>query len=104
MKLVVAVGALSADAAWASLRRTCKICQRGVCSSCSVKKLVCVLAPDRRTVLDKKRTFCAACVCQVAKSDALAIAQDEIRELHERQPQDDEDTPHIDETCALQAV
>ncbi|KAG6616044.1 uncharacterized protein IUM83_03621 [Phytophthora cinnamomi] len=84
-----------------SLRRTCKICQRGVCFSCSVKKLVCVLAPDRRTVLDKKRTFCSVCVCQVAKSDALAIARDEIRERQtedERQPQDDE-VARIDETC-----
>ncbi|KAG7387889.1 hypothetical protein PHYPSEUDO_013540 [Phytophthora pseudosyringae] len=70
-----------------SLRRTCKICQRGVCSSCSVKKLVCVLAPDRRTVLDKKRTFCTVCVCQVAWSDALAIARDEIRELRAPRPQ-----------------
>ncbi|GMF21579.1 unnamed protein product [Phytophthora lilii] len=90
-----------------SLRRTCKICSRGVCSSCSVKKLVCVLAPDRRTVLDKKRTFCTMCMCEVAKSDALAIARDEIRELRtpERQPQDDEPEPAadelIDETCTL---
>lgn len=72
-----------------SLRRTCKICERGVCSTCCVKKLVCVLAPDRRTVLDKKRAFCTACMCQVTRSDAVAIARDEIREL---QPQDDSET------------
>nr|KAE8927649.1 hypothetical protein PF009_g22187 [Phytophthora fragariae] len=70
---------------------TCKICRCSVCSGCSVKKLVCVLAPDCRTMLDKKRTFCTACVCQVAKSAALAIAKDEI---HERQPQDDESDAH----------
>jgi hypothetical protein len=94
-----------------SLRRTCKICQRGVCSSCSIKKLVCVLAPDRRTVLDKKRTFCTICLYQVTKSDALAIARDEISELQseqrdqqpdERQPQDDEpDVRADDQPCAL---
>ncbi|KAG7395369.1 hypothetical protein PHYBOEH_003879 [Phytophthora boehmeriae] len=95
-----------------SLRRTCKICLRGVCSSCSVKKLVCVLAPDRRTVLDKKRAFCTLCVCEVTKSDALAIARDEVHELQtaeeptERQPQDDdglEETPleRVLETCTL---
>uniref|UniRef100_A0AAV1UUS9 FYVE-type domain-containing protein n=1 Tax=Peronospora matthiolae TaxID=2874970 RepID=A0AAV1UUS9_9STRA len=78
------------------LRRTCKICQCSVCSSCSVKKLVCVLAPDRRTVLTKKRSFCIICMCEVTRSDALAIARDEIRELQisgasfEREPQDDE--------------
>ncbi|OWZ04939.1 hypothetical protein PHMEG_00023066, partial [Phytophthora megakarya] len=77
------------------LRRTCEICQRRVCSSCSEKKLVCVLAPDRRTVLDKKRTFCTMCLCQATESDAVAIAQNEIRELHpqfETQPQDSETT------------
>lgn len=96
-----------------SLRRTCKICLRGVCSSCCVKKLVCVLAPDRRTVLDKKRTFCTRCMCDVTQSDALAIAQDEIRELQasgasgapvaEPQPQDDdsgEETP-VPEPCTM---
>ncbi|KAL4115067.1 hypothetical protein PRIC2_013962 [Phytophthora ramorum] len=86
-----------------SLRKTCKICQRSVCSSCCVKKLVCIMAPDRRTVLDKKRTFCAMCMCEVARSDALAIARDEIRELQtpepqsERQPQDDEPETTTDE-------
>ncbi|RLN02308.1 hypothetical protein BBJ28_00021322 [Nothophytophthora sp. Chile5] len=87
-----------------SHRKTCKICLRSVCSSCTVKKLVCVMAPDRRTVLDKKRTFCTMCMCEVTQSDALAIARDEIRSATtlpkslrpvqqtevERQPQDDE--------------
>ncbi|ETN13957.1 hypothetical protein PPTG_08626 [Phytophthora nicotianae INRA-310] len=71
-----------------SLRRTCKICQCGVCSGCSVKKLVCVLAPDRRTILDKKRTFCTTCMCEVTRSDAVAITRDEIRELQRPEPQD----------------
>ncbi|EEY63044.1 uncharacterized protein PITG_14680 [Phytophthora infestans T30-4] len=75
------------------LRRTCKICRRGVCSSCSVKKLVCVLAPDRRTVLDKKRTFCSVCMLEVTRSDAVAIARDEIREKKSSEPQDDEQRP-----------
>ncbi|KAL3659938.1 hypothetical protein V7S43_015239 [Phytophthora oleae] len=83
-----------------SLRRLCKICERGVCSNCCVKKLVCVLAPDRRTVLDKKRTFCTECLCQVTRSDALTIARDEIREL---QPEDDSETMTDEqiEACTL---
>ncbi|RLN52826.1 hypothetical protein BBJ29_009237 [Phytophthora kernoviae] len=79
--------------------------------NCNVKRLVCVLAPDRRTVLDKKRTFCTMCVCDVTKSDALAIARDEIHELQmpeepkERQPQDDgqEEASHeqVQSPCTL---
>ncbi|CEG40098.1 conserved hypothetical protein [Plasmopara halstedii] len=81
-----------------SLRRMCKNCQRCVCSNCSVKKLVCVLAPDRRTVLDKKRTFCTICTWEVIQSDALVIARDQIHELQSQrlkaqcQPHDDEYT------------
>ncbi|KAG6957828.1 hypothetical protein JG687_00009739 [Phytophthora cactorum] len=83
-----------------SLRRTCKICQRGVCSSCNVKKLVCVLAPDRRTVLDKKRSFCTMCMYEVTRSDAVSIARDEIRELQSPEPQDDEPETTADERIA----
>lgn len=79
-----------------SLRRMCKICQRGVCSSCSIKKLVCVLAPDRRTVLDKKRTFCTMCRWEVCRSDSLAIARDEIHEMQNQELQP-EGQPHHDE-------
>ncbi|KAG3190060.1 hypothetical protein PC128_g11485 [Phytophthora cactorum] len=83
-----------------SLRRTCKICQRGVCSSCNVKKLVCVLAPDRRTVLDKKRSFCTMCMYEVTRSDAVSIARDEIRELQSPEPQDDKPETTADERIA----
>ncbi|RLN37594.1 hypothetical protein BBJ28_00025715 [Nothophytophthora sp. Chile5] len=59
-------------------KTTCKSCDQAVCPRCRVKKLVCVLAPDQRTLLEKKRTFCSLCMVEVATSDAHAIAQEEL--------------------------
>ncbi|RLN70799.1 hypothetical protein BBJ28_00014742, partial [Nothophytophthora sp. Chile5] len=59
-------------------KTTCKSCEQAVCPRCRVKKLVCVLAPDQRTLLEKKRTFCSLCIVEVATSDAHAIAQQEL--------------------------
>ncbi|RLN82760.1 hypothetical protein BBJ28_00024794, partial [Nothophytophthora sp. Chile5] len=60
-------------------KTTCKSCEQAVCPRCRVKKLVCVLAPDQRTLLEKKRTFCSPCIAEVATSDARVIAQEELQ-------------------------
>ncbi|KAF4041001.1 hypothetical protein GN244_ATG06769 [Phytophthora infestans] len=59
-------------------KRTCKSCFRAVCSRCCVKKLVCAVAPDQCSILEKKRTFCSRCIHEVEHSDAVAIARDEL--------------------------
>jgi hypothetical protein len=68
-------------------KTTCKSCEQAVCPRCRVKKLVCVLAPDQRTVLEKRRSFCAPCIAEVTTSNARVIAQEEIQlkeEDHDR--------------------
>ncbi|CAI5719399.1 unnamed protein product [Peronospora effusa] len=60
-------------------KTTCKNCEQVVCSRCRVKKRVCILAPNQRTVLEKKRSFCAPCIEQVATTNARAIAQEELQ-------------------------
>ncbi|RLN97997.1 hypothetical protein BBJ28_00013485 [Nothophytophthora sp. Chile5] len=59
-------------------RETCKSCMQSVCVRCVVKKMVCVMAPDKRTVLEKKRSFCLDCLDDVAEADALAVAREEL--------------------------
>ncbi|CAI5725393.1 unnamed protein product [Hyaloperonospora brassicae] len=58
--------------------KTCKSCLRQVCSRCSSKQLVCVVAPDQRSVLEKKRSFCSTCLVEAADSDALEVAREEL--------------------------
>ncbi|KAL3659935.1 hypothetical protein V7S43_015236 [Phytophthora oleae] len=59
-------------------KKTCKSCDHAVCSRCCVKKLVCVMAPDQCSILEKKRTFCSRCIHEVVQSDAVAIAREEL--------------------------
>ncbi|KAL4086523.1 hypothetical protein PRIC1_014226 [Phytophthora ramorum] len=68
-------------------KTTCKSCEQAVCPRCRVKKRVCVLAPDQRTVLEKRRSFCAPCIAEVTTSNARVIAQEELQlqeEDHDR--------------------
>uniref|UniRef100_A0AAV1V2E5 FYVE-type domain-containing protein n=1 Tax=Peronospora matthiolae TaxID=2874970 RepID=A0AAV1V2E5_9STRA len=58
--------------------KTCKSCLRQVCARCSSKQLVCVVAPDQRSVLEKKRSFCSTCLTEAANSDALEVAREEL--------------------------
>ncbi|CAH0517740.1 unnamed protein product [Peronospora belbahrii] len=58
--------------------KTCKSCLRQVCSRCCSKQLVCVMAPDQRSVLEKKRIFCSTCLADAANSDALEVAREEL--------------------------
>ena len=58
--------------------KTCKSCLRQVCARCSSKQLVCVVAPDQRSVLEKKRSFCSTCLAEAANSDALEVAREEL--------------------------
>ncbi|CAI5721763.1 unnamed protein product [Peronospora destructor] len=58
--------------------KTCKSCLRHVCSRCCSKQLVCVLAPNQRSVLEKKRSFCSTCLLDAANSDALDVAREEL--------------------------
>ncbi|KAG7387887.1 hypothetical protein PHYPSEUDO_013538 [Phytophthora pseudosyringae] len=59
-------------------RATCRSCMQSVCTRCTVKKLVCAIAPDSRTVLEKKRSFCRECIKDILMSDTLAIAREEL--------------------------
>ncbi|KAG3018674.1 hypothetical protein JG687_00009740 [Phytophthora cactorum] len=59
-------------------KKTCKSCYHAVCSRCYVKKVVCAMAPDQCSILEKKRTFCSRCIHEVVQSDAVAIARDEL--------------------------
>ncbi|RLN97998.1 hypothetical protein BBJ28_00013484 [Nothophytophthora sp. Chile5] len=63
------------------MRKACKSCNRAICSRCCVKKLVRVLAPDGRSILEKRRTFCSLCIHEVVQSDAIAIARDELETM-----------------------
>ncbi|KAG1708779.1 hypothetical protein DVH05_022401 [Phytophthora capsici] len=58
--------------------KTCKSCSRQVCTRCCTKQLVCVVAPDQRTVLEKKRSFCSTCLTDAAETDALEVAREEL--------------------------
>ncbi|KAG2892829.1 hypothetical protein PC128_g15292 [Phytophthora cactorum] len=58
--------------------KSCKSCLREVCSRCCSKQLVCIVAPDQRTVLGKKRSFCTTCLADAANCDALEVAREEL--------------------------
>ncbi|KAG6958092.1 hypothetical protein JG688_00010658 [Phytophthora aleatoria] len=49
-----------------------------VCSRCSVTKTVTMLAPNRVSVMEKKRIFCVQCITDVTNTDALRITREEI--------------------------
>lgn len=59
-------------------RETCKICMQSVCTRCAVKKIVCAMAPDGRTVLEKKWPICHGCIENIKTSDTLTIAREEL--------------------------
>lgn len=61
-----------------TIHKTCKSCSRQVCTRCCSKQLVCVVAPDQRTVLEKKRSYCSTCLTDAAKCDALDVAREEL--------------------------
>ncbi|OWZ01432.1 hypothetical protein PHMEG_00027179, partial [Phytophthora megakarya] len=67
-------------------KKTCKSCDRAVCSRCCVKKLVCVMAPDQCSILEKKRSFCSRCIHEVMQSDPVAIARDELATMRPSEP------------------
>ncbi|OWY94266.1 hypothetical protein PHMEG_00036055 [Phytophthora megakarya] len=60
-------------------KTTCKSCEQAVCPRCRTKKRVCVLAPDQRTFLEKRRSFCAPCIAEVTRTNARVIAQEELQ-------------------------
>ncbi|KAK1940957.1 hypothetical protein P3T76_007663 [Phytophthora citrophthora] len=70
-----------------SRKKTCKSCNHVVCARCCVKKLVCIMAPDQCSILEKKRSFCSRCIHEVVQSDAVAIAREELVTMrHESDP------------------
>jgi hypothetical protein len=64
---------------------TCKGCNRQICSRCYTKKRVCAVAPDRFTVLEKKRTFCSECIAEARNTSALGVAREEFLAEHQGQ-------------------
>lgn len=72
-----------------SSRHQCKACEHVVCARCSVKKAVCVLAPDQHSVLKKKRTFCNRCIADADASDALCVAREEIASVMNEEEEED---------------
>ncbi|KAG3139120.1 hypothetical protein PI126_g16605 [Phytophthora idaei] len=60
-------------------RKFFNVCNEQVCSRCSVTKTVTMLAPNRVSVMEKKRIFCVQCITDVTNTDALRITREEIR-------------------------
>jgi hypothetical protein len=60
-------------------RKHCRRCDRAVCSGCQVKSRLCWLQSDAKGVQEGREIFCSRCVLEAVQSDALAIAQEEIR-------------------------
>jgi len=63
-------------------KTTCKSCTLPVCPRCRVKRRVCVLAPDQRTLLEKRRTFCTPCISEVTTHNAREIVMEELMKDH----------------------
>ncbi|TDH74466.1 hypothetical protein CCR75_009317 [Bremia lactucae] len=72
-----------------SIRRTCTSCKLPVCSKCVVKKTVVALAPDKHSVLEKRRVFCVSCITAVESCDVMPIAREELVDV--RKAKDDVD-------------
>ncbi|KAG7384027.1 hypothetical protein PHYPSEUDO_003052 [Phytophthora pseudosyringae] len=64
---------------------TCKGCSRQICTRCYTKTRVCAVAPDRFTILAKKRTFCSECIREAHATSALSIAREEFLGEHQEQ-------------------
>lgn len=59
-------------------RATCRSCLRTVCTRCSATRQLFVAASDGRSALEKRRAFCASCICSITNVDALTVARDEL--------------------------
>lgn len=62
-------------------RKICKSCFQSVCTRCCSRRLVCIMAPDKRSVLEKRRTFCTECLDDVDKTEAVTVAREELLSL-----------------------
>lgn len=60
-------------------RKTCKSCERAVCSNCQVKNKLCWIESDAKGIHESRELFCSHCVLEAVHTDALAVAQDEFR-------------------------
>ncbi|KAE9177218.1 hypothetical protein PF004_g25836 [Phytophthora fragariae] len=76
-------------------RETCQSCMQLVCTRCAVKKIVCVAAPNGRTVLEKKRQFCRGCIDDALGCDTLAIAREELAFDQDRGDDDFSHNPEL---------
>ncbi|KAL4115066.1 hypothetical protein PRIC2_013961 [Phytophthora ramorum] len=59
-------------------RKSCKACNYQICARCSVIKTVVMLAPNKVSMIEKKRAFCVQCINDVVRTDASRIAREEI--------------------------
>ncbi|KAG7395370.1 hypothetical protein PHYBOEH_003880 [Phytophthora boehmeriae] len=59
-------------------RKCCKACNAKICSRCSVAKKVVKLAPNKMSVIEKKRFFCLQCFNDAVRVDAVRLAREEI--------------------------
>ncbi|KAF4315549.1 hypothetical protein BBO99_00009839 [Phytophthora kernoviae] len=59
-------------------RKFCKACTDQICSRCSVAKTVVKIAPNKMSVVKKKRFFCLQCFNGAVRVDAVQLAREEI--------------------------
>ncbi|GMF43619.1 unnamed protein product [Phytophthora fragariaefolia] len=59
-------------------RKCCKACDEQVCSRCSVQKTIVVIAPNKESVIEKKRAFCIQCINEAVRADTVRVAREEI--------------------------
>ncbi|RLN52828.1 hypothetical protein BBP00_00009510 [Phytophthora kernoviae] len=59
-------------------RKCCKACTDQICSRCSVAKTVVKIAPNKMSVVKKKRFFCLQCFNGAVRVDAVQLAREEI--------------------------
>ncbi|OWZ00065.1 hypothetical protein PHMEG_00028827, partial [Phytophthora megakarya] len=59
-------------------RKSCRACNEQICARCSVTKTMAMVAPNRVSVMEKKRVFCVQCINDVVKTNAVQIAREEI--------------------------
>ncbi|RLN66065.1 hypothetical protein BBJ29_009239 [Phytophthora kernoviae] len=60
------------------IRKCCKACTDQICSRCSVAKTVVKIAPNKMSVVKKKRFFCLQCFNGAVRVDAVQLAREEI--------------------------